>query len=398
MGEPKGAASTIDELPELKDISPFMASSRPFVLRSGVSDWPALTKWTGEEGKKYLISQHGSDMVDVAIHARGATRDGIYSGDVSKAESMSVSFQDFITGQVQHPDFGPYPAAVQDPGKCALMYLAQCSLQSSSPDDTPVLPNLREKAAYPSKIVWDNTVETRLSPCCPVMSTVARFTLSFAMHPQSSVRDVPKPHFIPGSLCSVNLWMRLQDCPAHSTLHYDGHHNVLCLIEGKKRVTLYRPDDQMLMKSLRPLNEPSCNHCGIEDRWAHHEKHPAQREAFRDLRSVAKNSSETRVHHRLRKKAVGDGNHDAIHPSFCTRSGCGALVELLPGDCLFIPEGWFHRVDSDAGTTAVNLWWPGLGSYLAASPLNASVGCCKQVHAAWMFHLETLDRSLFSIA
>ena len=27
------------------------------------------------------------------------------------------------------------------------------------------------------------------------------------------------------------------------------------------------------------------------------------------------------------------------------------------GDALLIPEGWWHQVDSQAGTLAVNFWW-----------------------------------------
>ena len=79
------------------------------------------------------------------------------------------------------------------------------------------------------------------------------------------MEDVPKPHFISGELCSANLWMRIQD-KSHSTLHYDAHHNVLCLVSGRKRISLYRPDDEILLNGLRPLHVPSCNHCSVEDR------------------------------------------------------------------------------------------------------------------------------------
>lgn len=33
------------------------------------------------------------------------------------------------------------------------------------------------------------------------------------------------------------------------------------------------------------------------------------------------------------------------------------LVSLQAGDALFIPEGWWHQVDSDHTTIAVNFWW-----------------------------------------
>jgi len=58
-------------------------------------------------------------------------------------------------------------------------------------------------------------------------------------------------------------------------------------------------------------------------------------------------------------------------------------VELLAGDCAFIPEGWFHKVDSDQETLAVNLWWPGLGSFMASSGMHAAGGCCRLVAPSW---------------
>jgi len=32
-------------------------------------------------------------------------------------------------------------------------------------------------------------------------------------------------------------------------------------------------------------------------------------------------------------------------------------VVLNCGDVLFIPEGWYHQVDSDDLTIAINFWW-----------------------------------------
>lgn len=35
-------------------------------------------------------------------------------------------------------------------------------------------------------------------------------------------------------------------------------------------------------------------------------------------------------------------------------------AELRAGDSLYIPEGWWHQVHSDARTIAINYWWDGL--------------------------------------
>lgn len=45
------------------------------------------------------------------------------------------------------------------------------------------------------------------------------------------------------------------------------------------------------------------------------------------------------------------------HPRFEEAEKETLHAELLPGDTLFIPEGWWHQVESDDRTTAINLWW-----------------------------------------
>lgn len=39
---------------------------------------------------------------------------------------------------------------------------------------------------------------------------------------------------------------------------------------------------------------------------------------------------------------------------------CGLLVWFCCTEVLFIPEGWFHAVSSDAETLAVNFWFTGV--------------------------------------
>ncbi|CAE7673778.1 jmj4 [Symbiodinium microadriaticum] len=39
-------------------------------------------------------------------------------------------------------------------------------------------------------------------------------------------------------------------------------------------------------------------------------------------------------------------------------AGKAAVVELDPGDILFLPTGWFHQVSSSGGQhMAINYWW-----------------------------------------
>merc|ERR1712086_280101 len=39
-------------------------------------------------------------------------------------------------------------------------------------------------------------------------------------------------------------------------------------------------------------------------------------------------------------------------------------VVLQPGEALYLPEGWWHQVDSSEGTVALNLWFRSKGAEL----------------------------------
>jgi len=50
-------------------------------------------------------------------------------------------------------------------------------------------------------------------------------------------------------------------------------------------------------------------------------------------------------------------------------------VELKAGDMLFIPEGWYHMVESlPPVVIAVNFWWPGFDSLLDLDPITSNCG------------------------
>ncbi|KAK4551184.1 hypothetical protein RGQ29_032480 [Quercus rubra] len=65
----------------------------------------------------------------------------------------------------------------------------------------------------------------------------------------------------------------------------------------------------------------------------------------------------------LLNKSIYHSSVALENPDFSTypRAKCAMehlqKVVLHAGDALFIPEGWFHQVDSDDLTTAINFWW-----------------------------------------
>lgn len=141
--------------------------------------------------------------------------------------------------------------------------------------------------------------------------------------------DFAVPSFVPWVSCGVsaNLW--LAACSTSSALHYDAYHNLLCVVRGSKRVALYPPS---ATAALRP-----------GALWA------------------------------------GAPHH--------SRAECAALlpaafdVTVEAGQCLFIPEGWWHHVVSAPGTAALNVWW--LSPYAMSTRSGAGAApfsCARPFH------------------
>lgn len=90
--------------------------------------------------------------------------------------------------------------------------------------------------------------------------------------------------------------------PVKSGYHFDSYHNLLCVMNGKKTVRLMEPGAPVRTQSL------------FSECYNHATKTPR-----RSYKLVVKK-----------------------------------------GQSLFIPEGWWHKVDSDENTVAVSFWWNGI--------------------------------------
>lgn len=112
-------------------------------------------------------------------------------------------------------------------------------------------------------------------------------------------------------LQSINLWANVH--ASFSGLHYDANHNVLFVIQGRKTVWLFPPSATDMLQPYSAYVE-SPNH-----------SHRSSQELLAAL------GSSTRLQ--------------------------GMSVELSAGHALFIPEGWWHMVDSVERTVALNYWF-----------------------------------------
>ncbi|KAH6812891.1 2-oxoglutarate and oxygenase superfamily protein [Perilla frutescens var. frutescens] len=127
--------------------------------------------------------------------------------------------------------------------------------------------------------------------------------------------DIETPAFLENKvLASVNLWMN--NARTRSSTHYDPHHNLLCIITGCKQVVLWPPSACPFLYPL-PVYGESSNHSAI----------PLENTNF------------------------------SLYPRAKSIDEYSQKVTLHAGDAVFIPEGWFHQVDSEDLTIAVNFWW-----------------------------------------
>ncbi|XP_042377369.1 bifunctional peptidase and (3S)-lysyl hydroxylase JMJD7-like isoform X2 [Zingiber officinale] len=127
--------------------------------------------------------------------------------------------------------------------------------------------------------------------------------------------DIQTPIFLQTStLASINFWMNM--AKSRSSTHYDPHHNLLCMVSGCKKVILWPPSACPILYPMAVYGEAS-NHSAVS----------------------------------IEKPDL------SLHPRAVHYEESSQKIILRPGDVLFIPEGWFHQVDSDDLTIAVNFWW-----------------------------------------
>ncbi|MED6146092.1 hypothetical protein PIB30_031334 [Stylosanthes scabra] len=127
--------------------------------------------------------------------------------------------------------------------------------------------------------------------------------------------DIQTPPILEGKeLSSINLWMN--NAQARSSTHYDPHSNLLCIVSGQKQVVLWPPSASPSLYPM-PIYGEASNHSSVALENPDYSTYPRAEQSMAFAQKVV----------------------------------------LEAGDALFIPEGWFHQVDSDDWTVAINFWW-----------------------------------------
>lgn len=121
--------------------------------------------------------------------------------------------------------------------------------------------------------------------------------------------------FLP-SLARPRLWL---GNASHIACHYDSFDNLACVVAGRRRFTLYPPD------AIGDLYVGPIDH------------------------TLAGQPTS------LAASAAPD---DPRYPRFAAAARRAIVVELAPGDALYLPKLWWHQVEAlEPANLLVNYWW-----------------------------------------
>uniref|UniRef100_A0A166HBJ9 JmjC domain-containing protein n=1 Tax=Daucus carota subsp. sativus TaxID=79200 RepID=A0A166HBJ9_DAUCS len=282
----------------------------PAVFVGCVKNWKAFTLWNPSNGGlDYLQGRVGSSVVD-AMLSKSAP---VFYGDIRRHDRVPLPFSTFIgfckelhgdidsnsgaccKSEKDMPSDESSQICIASEDDNKQVYLAQVSIMNTEHEERVQLPTLRE--------------------------------------------DIKLPEFLEAkSLASINLWMN--SARARSSTHYDPHHNVLCVVSGcKQGVThIFQGLDIQVIVSYNVGYNLGLSLAPF---------------AYGLLQQVL---AYIQCHCTGRLQTTGKADL-SVHPRAETSEKISQKVTIHAGDALFIPEGWFHQVDSDCLTMAVNFWW-----------------------------------------
>ncbi|KAJ4839529.1 hypothetical protein Tsubulata_049715 [Turnera subulata] len=200
---------TFEQLPSPSVFASQIESKNvPAVFTGCVKDWKAFTKWNpANGGLDYL--QVGSATVE-AMLSRSAP---VFYGDLRGHERVPLPFSKFLDS---------------------------CKRRMRSRDDSAQASHESEDCPL---VVAGAEEDTLFSVDAPEQIYLAQVPIMNA-EDREKVRlktleeDIQTPIFLDTKqLASVNLWMN--NAEARSSTHYDPHHNLLCIVAGCKKGSIY---------------------------------------------------------------------------------------------------------------------------------------------------------------
>ncbi|CAA6653717.1 unnamed protein product [Spirodela intermedia] len=276
-GEGEGSAAEVTEvlrvrrveaLPSPEHFCVIESANVPAVFVAAVKDWNACSSWDPRSGGlDYLLDKVGSTTVEAMLSRSGP----VFYGGLRNHERVPLPFSDFIKFCQQN---------------------SQLSNQNG-PAGAEGHIDTASTLTYPTFISTNDQVYLAQVPILTVENN-EKSPL------QSLIDDIEKPIFLEtNTLASINFWMN--NVESRSSIHYDPHHNLLCVIAGRKQVFLWPPSAGCFLYPMPVYGEAS-NHSSL----------------------------------------------DIQNPDFSRHSRAKHYMEYSKR---------FHQVDSEDLTIAVNFWW-----------------------------------------
>jgi Cupin-like domain len=197
-------------------------------------------------------------------------------------------------------------------------------------------PEIEGRIFYNEAMNGFNFVRNRL-PISAVAEQVLRYG-AFARAPAVAAQSALLRDCLPGFATENPLPLLDDDVPPRIWLgtaittptHLDEWHNIGCLVSGRRRFTLF-PPEQVANLYIGPL----------------------------DFAPTGAPMSLVRLH---------EPDFDRF-PRFREALGAAVTAELAPGDAIYIPPLWWHHVESlESFNVLINYWWHAAGGPPGAGP------------------------------
>ncbi|KAJ4295498.1 hypothetical protein N0V90_007511 [Kalmusia sp. IMI 367209] len=284
----------------------------PLIIEGAIDHWPALEDERAWKKPAYLLRKTlgGQRLVPVEI-GRSYTDEGWGQKILSFADFMQSYMLDDPHGR---PTNGKAdPNGDSDTEAAQKGYLAQHNLFSQ-------IPSLRSDIAIPD-YCYCEPAPTRTNP--------------------ANVKPVEK---LEEPL--LNAWFGPKD--TISPLHTDPYHNILAQVVGYKYVRLYAPEET---PKLYPRD---ADENGIDMSNTSRVDLGMAMGAWPEI-SCWETST---AGHRSAIAHVDDDERVALEHAFTNFKHAAYLEGVLgPGDCVYIPTGWWHYVRSLTPSFSVSFWW-----------------------------------------
>ncbi|KAI1738513.1 phospholipase A2 [Xylaria scruposa] len=296
----------LDEEPSPLEFMRYVARNTPFVVRRGAHDWVATRTWNAT----YLRSRLAGNKVNVAVtpfgNADAPTPDGEGHTVFAKPHEEDQEFNEFLDYVIQQ--------------------------EKSSPSDSDQQAGKRDEVRY-AQTQNDNLRHEYITLFSQVEKSIAFARIALQRDPDA-----------------INMW--IGNSRSVTALHRDNYENIYVQVAGRKHFVL-----------LPPMFQPCVNEQDLEPAtYVRSQSEGQQNEGDGGLvlrmdEAVDENGD------RLPRIpfATWDPDTPEVRATSYSRLAEPMRVSLEPGDMLYLPAMWYHKVSQscsqDGICIAVNYWY-----------------------------------------